>query len=83
MLIKSPIILYSHENIQIDYKNREMQDEIKKIAFDNKFEIITTEKDYKRLNIRNRKNINYLKIKLKIKNLNKFTEFLKERLWKE
>ncbi len=62
-----------------NFKNQEI-DEIKKIAFDNKLEIITTEKDYKRLNIRNRKNLAYLKIKLKIKNLNEFTKFLKERL---
>ena len=62
-----------------NFKNQEI-DEIKKIAFDNKLKIITTEKDYKRLNKRNRKNIDYLKIKLKIKNQNKFTKFLKERL---
>ena len=62
-----------------NFKDQEI-DEIKKIAFDNKLEIITTEKDYKRLNKRNRKNIDYLKIKLKIKNQNKFTRFLKERL---
>ena len=41
---------------------------------------MTTEKDYKRLNAKNKKNIDYLKIKLKIKNLNKFSKFLKERL---
>ena len=76
--IAKKFIFPDHHN----FKNQEI-DEIKKIAFDNKLEIITTEKDYKRLNIRNRKNIDYLKIKLKIKNKNKFTKFLKERLWKE
>ncbi len=73
--ITKKFIFPDHHN----FKNQEI-DEIKKIAFDNKLEIITTEKDYKRLNIRNRKNIDYLKIKLKIKNKNKFTKFLKERL---
>ena len=62
-----------------NFKNEEI-DKIKKIALDNKLEIITTEKDYKRLNVRNKKNINQLKIKLNIKNINKFTKFLKERL---
>ena len=61
------------------YKNKEI-DQIKKIAKDNNLEIITTEKDYKRLNSRNKKNIKYLKIKLKIQNLNKFKNFLKGRL---
>ena len=66
-----------------ELKNNMIPFKIKRPLFDNKFEIITTEKDYKRLNIKNRKNIDYLKIKLNIKNLNKFTKFLKERLWKE
>ncbi len=62
-----------------NFKNEDV-DEIRKIALENKLKIITTEKDYKRLNKRNKKNIEYLKIKLKIKNLNKFKKFLKERL---
>ncbi len=73
--IAKKFIFPDHHN----FKNQEI-DEIKKIAFDNKFKIVTTEKDYKRLNAKNKKNIDYLKIKLKIKNLNKFTKFLKERL---
>ena len=62
-----------------DFKNKEIN-KIKKIAKDYKLKIITTEKDYKRLNLRNRKNIDYLKIKLKIQNINEFKHFLKERL---
>ncbi len=73
--IAKKYIFPDHHN----FKNKEI-DEIKKIAFDNKLKIVTTEKDYKRLNTKNQKNIDYLKIKLKIKNLNKFTKFLKERL---
>ena len=62
-----------------NFKNTEIS-KIKKIAFENGLKIITTEKDYKRLNNRNKKNIKYLKIKLHINHLNKFTKFLKERL---
>ena len=61
------------------FKDNEI-DKIKKIASDNQLKIITTEKDFKRLNIRNKKNIDYLKIKLKIQNLEKFKKFLIERL---
>ena len=73
--IVKKIIFPDHHN----FKDKEI-DEIKKIAFENKLKIVTTEKDYKRLNTKNKKNIDYLKIKLKIKNLNKFRNFLKERL---
>ena len=73
--IVKKIIFPDHHN----FKDKEI-DEIKKIAFENKLKIVTTEKDYKRLNTNNKKNIDYLKIKLKIKNLNKFKKFLKERL---
>ena len=73
--IEKKFIFPDHHN----FKNQEI-DEIKKIAFENKLKVITTEKDYKRLNTKNKKNIDYLKIKLKIKNLNKFRKFLKERL---
>ena len=45
--------------------------------------IITTEKDYERLNNNNKKNIKYLKIELKIENLKKFSNFLKENIWKK
>ena len=55
-------------------------DQIKRFAITNKLNIITTEKDYERLNSRNKKNIKYLKIKLKIKNLPKFEKFLLNRL---
>tara|TARA_B100001769_G_scaffold125028_1_gene97751 strand:- start:253 stop:1173 length:921 start_codon:yes stop_codon:yes gene_type:complete len=73
--IVKKFIFPDHHN----FKNKEI-DEIKKIAFENKLKIVTTEKDYKRLNTKNKKNIDYLKIKLKIKNLNKFRKFLRERL---
>jgi len=53
---------------------------IKKIAKNNKLEIITTEKDYFRLNNKNKKNIKFLKVNLQIKNIKKFSRFLEERL---
>ena len=61
------------------YKNIEIN-EIKKLAKEQKLEIITTEKDFNRLSNKNRKNINYLKIELRIKNLNKFLKFIKKKI---
>ena len=61
------------------FKDKEIE-EIKKIAIEKKLEIITTEKDYKRLSKINKKNINYLKIKLKIKDKDKFVSFIKSEL---
>ena len=73
--IEKKFIFPDHHN----FKKQEI-DEIKKIAKENNLEIITTEKDYKRLKMINKKDIKYLKIKLRIKNLSKFSKFLKERL---
>ena len=73
--IVKKLIFPDHHN----FNNKEIN-KIKKIASRDKLEILTTEKDYKRLNMKNRKNINYLQIKLKIRNLHKFKKFLKERL---
>ena len=49
---------------------------MKKLAKKNKLTIITTEKDYLRLNKIQKKGINFLKTKLKIKNYNKLKKFL-------
>ena len=73
--IETKFIFPDHHN----FKDHEI-DEIKKIAQDKKLEIITTEKDYKRLKIKNKKNVKYLRVKLKIKNFSKFLRFLEERL---
>ena len=43
-------------------------------------EIITTEKDYLRLNKSSKNGIKFLKIDLKIKNYANFVKFLKEKL---
>ena len=61
------------------YTNEDLE-KIKKIASKDKLEIITTEKDFKRLNNKNKKNIKFLKVELQIENFKKFSNFLKERL---
>ncbi len=53
---------------------------LKKLAKKKKLNIITTEKDYFRLNKKNRKNVKFLKVDLNIKNLQNFSKFLFERL---
>jgi len=73
--IKEKFIFPDHYN----FSNFEINN-IKKIAKNKKLEIITTEKDYLRLNKNNKKNIKFLKIELQIKNIKKFTKFLKEKL---
>ena len=49
---------------------------IKYLAKKEKLNIITTEKDYFRLNKKHKKNIKVLKVKLKIENLNEFKKIL-------
>ena len=61
------------------YKNSDIL-EIKKIARSNKLKIITSEKDYCRLSISQKKNIQYLKIELKIEKENEFKNFLIKNL---
>ncbi len=73
--ISKKFIFPDHHN----YTNKDLY-KIKKIALKDKLEIITTEKDYERLNNNNKKNIKYLKIELQIENLKKFSNFLKENI---
>ena len=49
---------------------------IKNFAKKEKLNIITTEKDYLRLSKKQKKDINLLKVKLKIKKLNEFKKIL-------
>ena len=53
---------------------------LKREAKKEKLDIITTEKDYLRLTMNSKKNITYLKIKLKIKNEKIFLKFLTNKL---
>ena len=49
-------------------------------AKENKAILLTTEKDYLRINDEYKKNINYLKIRVDIKNKNQFIEQIKKIL---
>jgi len=61
------------------YSNKDIT-KIKEIAKNLKAKIITTEKDYNRLNKLNSEGIDFLKIELKIINENQLINFLKKRL---
>ena len=66
----------------INLNSKELKDikEIKNTAKKLNAKIITTEKDYLRLNKLQSKNINFLKVKLVIQNKPKLIKFLKHRL---
>ena len=68
---KTNLIYPDHYNYsEIDIKK------IKEIAKEKKLKILTTEKDFYRIPIKLRKNINFLKINLKIKKLKEFKKFI-------
>ena len=73
--ISKKFIFPDHHN----YTNEDLE-KIKKIALNDKLEIITTEKDYNRLTNNNKKNIKYLKVDLQIENYKNFSNFLKEKI---
>jgi len=73
--IKEKIIFPDH----YDFSNTDIFS-IKKLAKRKKLNIITTEKDYLRLNKKNKKNVKFLKIDLNIKNMKNFSKFLIQRL---
>ena len=53
---------------------------IKKISVKENLKIITTEKDYCRLNKSMREDINYIKIELSLQNEKEFIDFLKNKI---
>ena len=73
--ISKKLIFPDHHN----YTNGDLE-KIKKIASNNQLEIITTEKDFKRLTNNKKKNIKFLKVELQIENYKKFSNFLKEKI---
>ena len=73
--ISKKFIFPDHHN----YSNEDLE-KLRKIASNDKLEIITTEKDYNRLTKNNKKNIKYLKVELQIENYKKFSNFLKEKI---
>ena len=73
--IKEKLIFPDHYSI-----SDEIIDNMKDIANKNKLKIITTEKDFLRLTKKQQQGINYLKVKLKIQNINKLKKFLKSNI---
>ena len=73
--IKSNIIFPDHYH----YTKKDLES-IKKIAKNKNLKILTTEKDFCRIPKDLRKNINYLKINLKIKRFKEFSNFIKRSL---
>ena len=71
--LKKKFIFADHHN----FSNDEIIS-LKKIAKKKKLEIITTEKDYLRLNLKQKKDIKFLKINLKINKLHKLKKKLLE-----
>ncbi len=69
--IKEKVIFPDHHMF-----TREEIKKLKMIANQKKLNIITTEKDYSRLSMSQKKNIKYLKVQLKIKKLNIFKKIL-------
>ncbi len=69
--IKRKIIYPDHYKISYDEIKK-----IKTLAKKENLNIITTEKDFCRLNDNQKKNINYLKIELKIKNEHQFKKLI-------
>ena len=80
-LIKNKYKIYEHIKFP-DHYNYSIADikKIKNIANKKNLQILTTEKDYLRLRKDYTKNINYIKIELKIKNLQAFKLFLDQKL---
>ena len=72
---KSSLVYPDHYNYsELDIRK------IKKIAKDNNLKILTTEKDFYRIPTKQRKNINYLKVNLKINKQKEFENFLIKNL---
>ena len=60
--------------------NEQDIEKIRKISVKENLKIITTEKDYCRLNKSMREDINYIKIELSLQNENEFIDFLKNKI---
>ena len=69
--IKEKFIFPDHYNMSDEKINN-----LKILANKNELSIITTEKDFLRLTKKQQKNIHFLKVKLKIKNINKLKKHL-------
>lgn len=80
-LIKYKFKIYEKFIFPDHYKlNDRKINEIKKLAKSKKLDILTTEKDFYRLDNNQKKNIKFLKISLKIKNINKLKKIIFKNL---
>ena len=81
ILIKNKFLII-HEVVYPDHYNFSTKDirKIKKIAFNLDAKIITTEKDYVKIPSSEKKNINFIKIDLKIKNEKLLIKYIKSKL---
>ncbi len=80
-LIKYKFKIYKKFIFPDHYKlNDRKINEIKKLAKSKKLDILTTEKDFYRLDNNQKKNIKFLKISLKIKNINKLKKIIFKNL---
>ena len=64
-----------------NYSEKELKNLTNNIK-ENNVILLTTEKDYFRINQNYKKNINYLKIKVEIENRNQFIDEIKKVIWK-
>ena len=64
-----------------NYSNRELENLVKSAKEKNAI-LLTTEKDYLRIDDKYKKNINYLKIKTDINNKNQLVEEIKKIIWR-
>ena len=80
--LKKYKIKYKSNLIYPDHYNYSKLDinRIKKIAYKKNLKILTTEKDFCRIPSRYRKNINFLKIELRIKKIKEFKKFITKYL---
>ena len=80
--LKKYKIKYKSNLVYPDHYNYSKLDinRIKKIAYKKNLKILTTEKDFCRIPSRYRKNINFLKIELKIKKIKEFKKFITKYL---
>ena len=62
-----------------NFSNKDIN-EIKSLAKEKRLEIVTSEKDYLRLDNSNKKNIKFIKVDLKISNQRRFESFLNKNL---
>ena len=77
LLLKEVFYYPDHYN----FSKKELDTLINKAEINNAV-LLTTEKDYYRIDDNYKKNIEFLKIELEIENKNSFIELIKKSIWK-